>query len=380
MIVKQANTCYITGVDSITKIRSELLDTTMGSGVQIIGHNNPLIKEVSEQIEKGTIYTIPNAYTNEVNFYLKKYINPNLHDEYIFCNTGTEANMRAIRLARAYTGKDLIGRFHGGWHGGLEGFLDEHPSNKGIPKSVNNLYKVLPYNDESCFDLITSDMAAIIIEPVQGSNPRSDIKDFLIKLKERCNETGVLLIFDEVMTGFRLSSKGGSGIFNIEPDIVTYGKVLGGGFPIGAVGGRKDVMETKGVFYGGTFSANPLSMFAAKLILETIIDKKYIQYDKLDYVGKLFRDELNEFFIKEDKKMRVIGCGPINRIIFTDKFIRNRKDRDNFEHENAQEIFSNKLKELGVFVNGNGLYHFSMSHTPKVIKQLIDIIKLTSKI
>lgn len=374
MIIKQANKYYI--IDSKGK---KLIDTTMGSGAQIIGHNNPLIKKISKQVKKGTVYTIPNCHTKEVNKYLTL-INPNLHNEYIFCNSGTEANMRAIRLARAHTGKDLIGRFHGGWHGGLDGFLEEHPNNKGVPNEINNLFKVLPYNDDKCFNLITSDMAAVIIEPVQGSNPRTDIKTFLHKLRNHCTKVGVLLILDEIMTGFRLSKSGGAGIFGVEPDIITYGKVLGGGFPIGVVGGRKDIMETKGVFYGGTFSANPLSMFAAKLILETIIDKKYIQYDKLDYVGKLFRDELNEFFIKENKKMRVIGCGPINRIIFTDKFIRNRKDRDSFEHEKAQEIFTNKLREFGVFINGNGLYHFSMSHTPKITKQLINAIKSASNL
>ena len=373
MVVKKAYKCYIENDKGI-----KLIDTTMGSGAQIIGHNNPLSRKTSKQIKNGTIYTVPNVHTETVNCYLKKYINPNLSDKYVFCSTGTEANARAIRLARAYTGKDVIGRFHGGWHGGLDGFLEEHPDNKGIPSSVNNLFKVLPYNDDKCLEQINSDLAAVIIEPVQGSNPRSDIKDFLMKLKERCNETGVLLIFDEIMTGFRLSSKGGAGLFNITPDIVTYGKVLGGGFPLGVLGGREDIMNTKSVFYGGTFSANPLSMYSAKLILETIRDQRYIQYDKLNHAGKLFRDELNKFFIKKDMEMRVMGCGPINRIIFSDRFIRNRKDRDKFEHKNAQETFSRKLKEHGVFVNGNGLYHFSMSHTSVVVKELINIIKRVS--
>jgi len=370
MEVKTANKCYITDTKGNTYI-----DTSMGSGSQIIGHNNALIREVGEQIKRGTIYTIPNCHTGKVNSYLKEHINPDLDGQYIFCNSGTEANMRAIRLARAYTGKSLVGRFHGGWHGGLDGFLEEHSDNKGIPSDTNSLFRVLTYNDDQCFDKITPDMAAVIVEPVQGSNPRSDIQQFLQKLRDHCTKTRVLLIFDEVMTGFRLSAKGGAGVFNVRPDIVTYGKVLGGGFPIGAVGGKAEIMKTKNVFYGGTFSANPLSMCAAKLILETIIGMKHIQYDKLHDIGKLFRDELNKFFIAEDKKMRVVGCGPLNRIIFTDRFIRNRKDRDNFEPENAQEMFSGRLKELGVFVNGNGLYHLSMSHTPEIIESLIDRIK-----
>jgi glutamate-1-semialdehyde 2,1-aminomutase len=374
VVIKKAKKCYILDDDG-----RKFIDTTMGAGSQIIGHNNKLLKKIIRQAKKGTIYTIPNIHTEHVNFYLKRYINPDFDEQYIFCSSGTEANMRAIRLARAYTGKSLVGRFHGGWHGGLDGFLEEHPNNKGVPLETNNLFKVLPYNDDQCFGMITSEMAAVLIEPVQGSNPRSDVKQFLQKLRDRCIEAGVLLIFDEVMTGFRLSAKGGAGIFAVRPDIVTYGKVLGGGFPIGAVGARTEIMKTKNVFYGGTFSANPLSMYAASLILETIVDEKYIQYGKLQQAGESFRSELNNFFISENKKMRVIGCGPLGRIIFTDKFIKNRKDRDNFEIENAQEVFSDKLRELGVFVNGNGLYHFSMSHTPKVVEELINITKLASK-
>ena len=373
MIVKKAYQCYIKNHKGV-----KLIDTSMGSGAQIIGHNNPLIREIGEQIERGTIYTIPNCHTDKVNYYLKEYINADFDERYIFCNSGTEANMRAIRLARAYTGKNLVGRFHGGWHGGLDGFLEEHPDSNGVPSETNNLFRVLPYNDDECFDKITSDMAAVIIEPVQGSNPRSDIKPFLQKLREHCTKIGVLLIFDEIMTGFRLSAKGGAGVFDVRPDMVTYGKVLGGGFPIGAVGAKSEIMKTKNVFYGGTFSANPLSMYAAKLILETIVNQKHINYNYLNESGFVFRSELNNFFDHKNVNMSAIGCGPINRLIFTNKFIKNKKERDENERRDSQKDFSQKLKKLGVFVNGNGLYHFSMSHTPNVIKKLIKEIKIAS--
>ena len=115
-------------------------------------------------------------------------------------------------------------------------------------------------------------------------------------------------------------------------------------------------------------------MYSAKLMLETIIKEKYINYNYLDSIGKLFRKKLNDYFTISNKSMRVIGCGPLNRIIFTDKFIRNRKDRDLFEHVDSQRLFSTKLKEAGVFLNGNGLFHFSMSHSPKVINQIIKVI------
>ena len=116
MEIKTASGCYITDSSG-----NEYIDTTMGSGAQLIGHGNILSRKIAKQVERGTVYTVPNSYTNEVNGYLK-HINPDLHDQYVFCSSGTEANMRAIRLARAYTGKNIIGRFHGGWHGGLDGF------------------------------------------------------------------------------------------------------------------------------------------------------------------------------------------------------------------------------------------------------------------
>ena len=164
MVIKKAWNCYLQ--DQNDKV---LIDCTMGSGAQIIGHGNRLAKKISQQVKKGTIYTVPNSYVEEVEFLLKTYINPDLNNQYIFCSTGTEANMRAIRLARAYTGKSLIGKFDGGWHGGIDGLIES----AGVPDETNNLFKTLPYNEDSCFDKITKDFAAVIIEPTQGSNPRA---------------------------------------------------------------------------------------------------------------------------------------------------------------------------------------------------------------
>lgn len=372
MIVKKAYDCFVEDEEG-----NRWIDTTMGSGAQIIGHGNTLSKKLISQIEDGTVYTIPNFYTDKVNSLLKEHINPEMHDNYVFCSTGTEANMRACRLSRAYTGRDIIGRFHGGWHGGLDGFLEDHPDNKGVPQKINDLVKILPYNDDEAIDQIDTTFAAVIVETVQGSNPRSDVKSFLEKIRKKCDETGTLLIFDEVMTGFRLSSKGGAGLFRVVPDIVTYGKVLGAGFPIGVVGGKSHILKTKNVFYGGTFSTNPISMHAAKLTLETIVNKELIDYNFLDTTGQLFRDSLNSYFKKENKKIRVMGCGPLNRLVFTDKFIKNRKQRDELESANQNEFYES-LKNKGVFVNSNRLFHFSMSHNKEILEQIIEKIKEVS--
>ena len=373
IIVKKAHGCHIE--DDKGK---KYIDTTMGSGVQIIGHGNSLISQVIEQVKKGTIYTIPSVHAVEVCKLLKK-INPEFSEKYIFCNSGTEANMRAIRLARAFTGKKIIGRFHGGWHGGLDGFIDEHPDNHGVPAEINNLYRILPYNQDECFDMIDNTLAAVIIEPAQGSNPRDDVGPFLKKLEAKCKKAGVLLILDEIMTGFRLSKKGGAGIFGITGDIVTYGKVLGGGFPIGAVGGKEKIINTKNVFYGGTFSANPLSMFSANNILMAIEEGSVINYKYLHKIGDTFRNNLNDFFQKNSKNIRVIGIGPLNRLVFTNHFIRNRKDRDRLESsQKKQTLFYNLLLENGVFVNGNRLFHLSMCHSEEVVQELIGKIQKAS--
>ena len=366
MVIKKANKCFI-----YDNYGNKLIDTSMGSGAQIIGHSNKLIKKVVGQVNRGTIYTIPNCHTEEVNNYLYKYFNPDLDEKYVFCNSGTEANMRAIRLARAYTNKEKIAKFHGGWHGGLDGFIEGF----GVPEATKNLITTLPYNDDKCLKKITSELAAVIIEPVQGSNPRSDVGPFLHKIQDKCKENNVLFILDEVMTGFRLSALGGRGLFNINPDIVTYGKVLGGGLPIGALGAKPHIMETANVFYGGTFSANPLTMAASKSILKTIINSKHIKYSKLKTRSQLLRDELNDLFLNKKKSMRIIGCGPINRIVFTDKPIKNRQDRDNFENRELQKNFYKRLKQNGVFINTNGIIHLSMCHTRKIIYKIINAVQ-----
>ena len=369
MVVKKAQGCKI-----IDHHGHPFIDTTMACGVQIIGHNNKLIRKISKQVKKGTVYTIPNVHTEEVKNLLKQYINPHLDKEYIFCNTGTEANVRAIRLARAYSGKFKIAFFEGGWHGGIDGLINSD----GVPPDTQDLVKTLPYNSKSSFDNITPDLAAVIVEPVQGSNPRSDIKPFLNKLQAKCKEQGVLLILDEVMTGFRLSQRGGAGLFDVTPDIITYGKVLGGGFPIGAVGAKSEIMKTKNVFYGGTFSGNPLTMYAAKLILDTIINKKFVKYDYLNHIGETFRNKLNTIFKNEKISMQIMGCGSLNKIVFTEKLVKNKQEKDKLEKGN-QEKFYKSLYDKGVFVNTNRIIQLSMAHKKKDINNIIDAIHDSTK-
>jgi len=374
MIITRAQDAYI-----VDEHNHKYIDTSMGSGSQIIGHGNILSQQIAKQINHGTIYSIPNHHTKIVSRLLKDYITPKLSNSYIFCSSGTEANMRAIRLARAYTQKEKIGRFHGGWHGGIDGFIES----QGVPVSTEQNIQILPYNEDICFSMLTPELAAVIIEPIQGSNPQSGIGSFLKKLEKECKSKGILLITDEILTGFRLAKGGGCELFGLCPDIVTFGKVLGGGFPIGVVGAKEEIIRTPNVFYGGTFSANPLSMFAAKKILEDITinesENSLINYKKLNYLGEYFRKDLNTFFMDNNHSMRVYGCGSINRIIFSDKPVRNRKERDSLETKNQKGFYELLLKE-GLFVNTNGIINLSMCHMKVMDKMIHKIKKIVNEI
>ena len=190
-------------------------------------------------------------------------------------------------------------------------------------------------------------------------------------MRKRCDELNIVLIFDEIMSGFRISKGGGQEFFSIRPDLITYGKVLGGGFPIGCLGGKYEIMKTDNVFFGGTFSANPLSMYSAKNILKSIEKGILIDYTYLSDIGNYFRNTLNDYFKLNKIKKRAIGIGAINRLLHTDKFVKNRKDRDKFEDKNQDEFY-NKLLERGIFVNGNRIFHLSMCHSMKVMTEMIE--------
>jgi len=153
MIITRAQDAYI-----VDEHNHKYIDTSMGSGSQIIGHGNILSQQIAKQINHGTIYSIPNHHTKIVSRLLKDYITPKLSNSYIFCSSGTEANMRAIRLARAYTQKEKIGRFHGGWHGGIDGFIES----QGVPVSTEQNIQILPYNEDICFSMLTPELAAVL--------------------------------------------------------------------------------------------------------------------------------------------------------------------------------------------------------------------------
>ena len=326
----------------------KLIDTSMGNGTHILGHNSNV------QFKHGTLYGTCKAFDVDKYGSLLNILTG--FSKFALCNTGAEATMRAARIARAATGKDTVVMFDGGWHGGCDTFLD----GIGIPKNVKDLCVKLPYSDQGIEWVRKHPTAMVIVEPVQGSLPRAN-RPFLEGLRNACDDTGTLLCFDELITGFRLCKGGGKQYFKILPDLVTYGKIAGGGFPIGIVSGRDDLMSLD-VRLGGTFSGNPASIQAGYNVLSQL---GLPVYNFIDGQGKVFRKRLN---------MPTCGVESFSRILFTDKPVRCRTERDQFEDHVRKKEFRDKAFEKGVYLGSNGLIFMSTEHTHDLMDEMVDTL------
>jgi len=264
-----------------------LVDYVLGYGPLILGHAHPEVLEaVREQLVRGWLYGATTEVEVELAEAVVKHVKPG--GMVRFVNSGTEATMTAIRLARGYTGRELIVKFEGCYHGAHDAVLVAAgsaaaslgiPKSPGVPGGVARLTLVAPYNDlasvEKLFEEHGGEIAAVIVEPVAGNNGViPPAPGFLEGLRRLTRRHGALLIFDEVITGFRLSMGGAQEYYGIEADLVTLGKVIGGGFPIGAIVGSREIMEhltPKGrVFNAGTFNGHPVTMTAGLATLRVL--------------------------------------------------------------------------------------------------------------
>ena len=257
-------------------------------GPMIMGHSHPkIVDAIKNQADLGTSYGAPTGLESDVASLIIQCI-PSI-EKIRMVNSGTEATMSAIRLARGYTNKDKIIKFDGCYHGHVDSLLIKAgsgvstfglPDSPGIPKDLAKHTITCPYNDveafEKIFDEIKDDLAAVIVEPVAGNMGFvPGTKKFLETIREKTTSVNSLLIFDEVMSGFRVSLGGAQEIYDIKPDLTALGKVIGGGLPVGAFGGKKDVMDYLApigpVYQAGTLSGNPLAMAAGSTLLNLII-------------------------------------------------------------------------------------------------------------
>ncbi|NIR42548.1 MAG: glutamate-1-semialdehyde 2,1-aminomutase [Gemmatimonadetes bacterium] len=279
---ERADGCRLRDVDG-----REYIDYVLSWGPLILGHGNPQVMEaVAAALERGTHFGTPTPVEVELAEKIVALV-PSV-EMVRFVNSGTEATMSAIRLARAYTGRDLIVKFEGCYHGHGDSFLASAgsgiatlgiPSTPGVPEPVTRLTLTLPFNDRDAVDEAVKRhgdaLAAIIVEPVVGNAGLIAPDDgFLAYLREATERCGALLIFDEVMTGFRVALGGAQARYGVAPDLTALGKVIGAGFPVGAYGGRRDVMSRIApegdVYQAGTLSGNPVAMAAGLAQLEIL--------------------------------------------------------------------------------------------------------------
>lgn len=331
IFVKKALGSHIWDVDG-----SEYIDYRLGYGPVILGHSHKTIHNAVHKIdEEGLVYAADNELMIDVAKLIKKFV-PSI-EMVRFANSGTEATMAAIRVARAFTKKEKIIKFEGHYHGwhdavafstkpGYTCARKSIPSSLGIPKGLSKytLAACEWNNFESIEKTVKEnykDVAAIITEPVMGNAAAIPPKEgYLQHLKELCEKYNILLIFDEVKTGFRLARGGAQQVFKVKPDLSTFAKSLGNGYPIAAFGGRKDAMELIGpgkVMHGGTYSANPISLIAAKTTLNELNKDK--TWDHLYGYGKKLMNGIGS--ILEDKNIPYIvhGFPTMFQFLFTDK-------------------------------------------------------------
>ncbi|HEY0036772.1 MAG TPA: glutamate-1-semialdehyde 2,1-aminomutase, partial [Longimicrobium sp.] len=269
---------------------NEYIDYVLSWGPMILGHAHPaVIAAVRDAAGRGTSYGAPTAGEVELAELVREFV-PSM-ERLRFVSSGTEATMSAVRLARGFTGRDMILKFEGNYHGHGDSFLVKAgsgvatlglPNSPGVPAELSRLTLTAPYNDvaavEEVFRAFPGQIACVIVEPVVGNAGfLPPDADFLPALRRISEADGALLIFDEVMTGFRVAPGGAQERFGIRPDLTTLGKVIGAGLPVGAYGGRRDVMEQIAplgpVYQAGTLSGNPLAMAAGLAQLRILRDE-----------------------------------------------------------------------------------------------------------
>ena len=393
-IISRGEGAYIYTYDN-----RKLLDCILGSASLILGHCNPhVIKAVEDQIHKGSNFAtlseplvqLAEAVVEAVPCAEKAY----------FVNSGSEATMYALRLARAYTGRKKILKFDGAYHGFHDHLLfntnygdpsswgeypQPTPDSAGIPGVLASMVLVAPYNDASMtkkiVDRYKNELAAIIVEPVMRGLPTE--RSFLEEIREMADGEKILLIFDETITGFRLAYGGSQEFYGVTPDMATYGKALGGGYPIGAVVGREGIMDLlnpytkdpRWIIGIGSTSGNPLSATASLATLREL-NKPGI-YDGLNEYGDKLRDGLKELFEGFSLPAQIVGEGSMVDFYFTEKKVENYRDAMKSDLELKAEL-GRQMTSNGIYC-GSGRYASSTCHGEHELKLMLNAARSSLK-
>lgn len=367
---------------------NEFIDFVGSWGPHLLGHLPKFVKTaINEQLENGTSFGAPTIQEVRLAQLICEMV-PSI-EMVRLVNSGTEATMSAVRLARAYTKRNKIIKFAGCYHGHFDAFLVSAgsgaltfgvPNSPGVTENVARDTLIAKYNDiDSVHKIVENnkgEIAAVIIEPVAGNMgvvlPQ---QGFLEKLKDLCQENSILLIFDEVMTGFRLAPGGAQEIFGIQPDLTTLGKIIGGGLPVGAFGGRKEIMELLApigpVYQAGTLSGNPIAVSAGLAVLKFIKENPTI-YKTLEMKSQLLEEGIKENLNRFGKKYALNRIGSMLTLFFTENEVL---DLETAMTSNTKlySMYFHKMLERGIYLPCSQFeaMFVSYAHTEEDLKYFI---------
>ena len=392
--VMKAQGAYIYDIDG-----NKIIDYALGYGPMILGHNHPEVMLVAkEQIDKGMMYGASSDLAIDYVKMVQKAL-PSI-EMFRFANSGTEATMHPLRVARAFTGREKIAKAEGSYHGGHDYVLQslDIPANKlkdkrnqpavpfgkGIPKSISDLVVIYPFNDwpatEEVLTKNADDLAAVIIEPIQaGGGCFAPRDDYLKRLSKLTTKLGIVLIFDEVLTGFRVAFGGAQERYGVKPDMTSIAKIAGGGYQLAGFGGRKEIMEEitpkdgGNVYHGGTYNAHPVSVAAG---LETLkILSKPGTYRKIDAIGNSLFQGLRDAAEDRGVDVWVENVGSLGQMYFTDKEMCTWRDAFDADAEKWKHWFMHSLGKGVFFGVPHADEHFftSLAHSKDDIERSVEI-------
>lgn len=400
-VSRRAEGPYIYDIDG-----NKLIDYTLGYGPLILGHKHPkVVKAVKEQIDRGSMFGSPTELPARYVEQLRKAM-PSI-EMFRFTNSGCEATMTSLRVARGFTGKEKIAKAEGSYHGGYDYMMQSVdipadklkknakvqpavPWGKGLPKCVSDLAVIYPFNEwpetEEIIRKNADELAAVIAEPIHaGSGCVAPRNDYLKKLRKLTKELGIVLIFDEILTGFRVARGGAQERYGVKPDITCVAKIAGGGYQLGGFGGRKELMQEilpcdeGNVYHGGTYNAHPVSVAAGYATLKELA--KPGVYSKLERSGDMLFDGIRDIAADRGVDTWVESIGSMGEVFFTDKEIKTWRDELEIDHDKWNQWFLRALSG-GVFFgvpHPDGHAFLSLTHTDEIIEKSLEVLDRSFK-
>jgi glutamate-1-semialdehyde 2,1-aminomutase len=388
--ISKANGCVISDVDG-----NEYIDYVCSWGPMILGHAHPeIVNALEERVKLGTSYGAPTELEVEMADIIVEMV-PSI-EMVRMVNSGTEATMSAIRLARGYTGREKIIKFDGCYHGHADSLLVSAgsglatlgiPGSPGVPQDLARHTISLPFNSlesvSQAFNKFGPEIAAVIVEPVPGNmgviNPD---QAFLKGLRELTNEYGALLIFDEVISGFRVAPGGAQELYDIMPDLTCLGKIIGGGLPVGAYGGKKEIMTRMApqgdVYQAGTLSGNPLAMAAGLATLKILKEKS--PYDELDKLGDMLFSGLKRVAEAAGVNVVINRVGSMGSLFFTDEPVTDFETAKASD-ENLFKRYFRSMLEQGIYLAPSPYEaaFLSTAHSEETVRKTIECASIALK-